>query len=451
MADSETIKEFLVKLGYKVDQAGNKKFNEGIAQATKSVEALGVALDLSLAAVTAFTVKAGEALDKLYFASQRTGSAVEDLQAASYAVSQLGGSGDAAKASLENLGHFMRSYPGSEEFLAKLGVKPENLHNSAKAMEDLGRTFRSMPFWQAQPYANMLGIDEKTLIALQSGQYNKYLDDYNSRLKAVGLNESEAAKSGNDFMTALRGMSAEANIVGESLMNGPFGKALIWTVDKLAMVFRGVSIFANSPSAAAKDLLQEGKNLGLVQDYSAAPTGQGQNTAWNRAIAYFQSQGWSPAQAIGLAANLKQESGFNPAAVGDNGTAYGIGQWHKDRRAEFKKWAGHDIFGSSLNEQLAFMQRELASTEWNAGAQVHDAKDSRTAAERASKYYFRPADTLGEMRLRGDIAAGKTAQVTQTTNITVTGNDPNAVASAVAARQNDINNTLVRNVQGAVR
>lgn len=72
------------------------------------------------------------------------------------------------------------------------------------------------------------------------------------------------------------------------------------------------------------------------------------NPATAQAMGFFMHQGWSGAQSAGLAANLLAESNFDPTAVGDNGKAYGIGQWHGDRQALFAKVFHHDIQHSTL-------------------------------------------------------------------------------------------------------
>jgi hypothetical protein len=51
----------------------------------------------------AFTAKIASGLDDLYWASQRTGATVEGIKQIGYAVSQVGGSVDGARGSLENL------------------------------------------------------------------------------------------------------------------------------------------------------------------------------------------------------------------------------------------------------------------------------------------------------------------------------------------------------------
>jgi hypothetical protein len=123
------------------------------------------------------------------------------------------------------------------------------------------------------------------------------------------------------------------------------------------------------------------------------------------AMKYFMSQGWTHEQAAGIAANLKQESNFNPSAVGDGGKAYGVAQWHPDRQANFKKAFGKDIRGSTLEEQYAFIQWELNNTEKAAGNRLRGATSASHAGGIFSRYYERPANIAGEAARRGDMAA----------------------------------------------
>ena len=137
----------------------------------------------------------------------------------------------------------------------------------------------------------------------------------------------------------------------------------------------------------------------------SSPQASGGGSAQARAMAYFQAQGWSKEQAAGLAANISRESAFNPAAVGDNGKAYGIAQWHPDRQAEFKKKFGKDIQGSSLEDQMAFMHYELTQgNERKAGNILRGTTGAAEAAAAVSSHYERPADKAGEAAKRGQLA-----------------------------------------------
>lgn len=124
-----------------------------------------------------------------------------------------------------------------------------------------------------------------------------------------------------------------------------------------------------------------------------------------RAIQSLMGMGWSRAQAAGIAANLKTESGFNTDAVGDNGKAYGIAQWHDDRQKAFKDRFGKDIRSSTFDEQLQFLNYELTQgSEQSAGRALRGATSASQAGALVSRYYERPLDADGEAARRGALA-----------------------------------------------
>jgi hypothetical protein len=155
-----------------------------------------------------------------------------------------------------------------------------------------------------------------------------------------------------------------------------------------------------------------GPYSGLLPRGSSGSWGSPATGSWNsggssisRAMAYFQSVGWSRAQAAGLAANMQTESGMRTGAVGDTGQAYGLGQWHPDRQANFARWAGHDIRRSTEAEQLAFANYELTQGgERAAGRRLRGATTASEAGADVSRFYERPADVFGEMGKRGALA-----------------------------------------------
>ena len=128
------------------------------------------------------------------------------------------------------------------------------------------------------------------------------------------------------------------------------------------------------------------------------------NSRQQQALAYFVRMGWTLAQAAGIVANLTAESNLNPAAVGDNGAAYGIAQWHGDRQAGFHALLGRPIQGSSLEDQLAWVHAEMRSTERVAGAALAACTTAAEAGACVSEKYERPADRAGEAIKRGILA-----------------------------------------------
>jgi hypothetical protein len=123
---------------------------------------------------------------------------------------------------------------------------------------------------------------------------------------------------------------------------------------------------------------------------------------------FFREKGWTAAQAAGVVANLRHESGagLDHQAQGDGGRAFGLAQWHPDRQQAFRLWAGKPIQQASFQEQLGFVHHEL--TEGRERAAGEALRGTRTAAEAGavvSRRYERPANTEAEAVARARTAA----------------------------------------------
>ncbi|HCL7735878.1 TPA: lytic transglycosylase [Escherichia coli] len=228
--NAETIKDFLVSLGFEIDEAGASKFDSVLAGTTANAIKMGLAVEGAALTVVAFTAKIASGLDNLYWASQRTGATVQGIQSIGYAVSQVGGSVDAARSSLESLSRFIRNNPGAEGFLNRLGVQTRdasgNMRDMAAIFTGVGQKLSSMPYYRANQYAQMLGIDENTLMAMRRG-VGGFSGQYSAMAKAIGFNADEAARSSNKFMTSLREFGAMAGMardkIGSNLAGGLAG------------------------------------------------------------------------------------------------------------------------------------------------------------------------------------------------------------------------------------
>ncbi|QKQ16174.1 lytic transglycosylase catalytic [Escherichia coli] len=229
--NAETIKDFLVSLGFSVDDAGAKKFGSVLAGTTANVIKMGLAVEGAALSVVAFTAKIASGLDNLYWASQRTGATVQGIQSIGYAVSQVGGSVDAARSSLESLSRFIRNNPGAEGFLNRLGVQTRdasgNMRDMAAIFTGVGQKLSGMPYYRANQYAQMLGIDENTLMAMRRG-VGDFSGQYSAMAKAIGFNADQAALSSNRFMTSLKSLGEMAGMardkIGSNLADGLAGQ-----------------------------------------------------------------------------------------------------------------------------------------------------------------------------------------------------------------------------------
>ncbi|SAT62009.1 bacteriophage protein [Klebsiella pneumoniae] len=265
--NAETLKDFLISLGFNVDEAGAKKFDAVVAGTTLKAIELGVKVEAAALSVVAFTAKIASSLDNLYWASQRTGATVEGIKQIGYAVSQVGGSADSARGSLESLARFIRNNPGAEGFLNRLGVQTRdasgNMRDMATIFTGVGQRLSNMPYYRANQYAQMLGLDENTLMAMRRG-IGQFSGEYTAMAKAIGYNADVAAVSSNKFMTSLRSFGLMAGMardkIGSNLANGLAG-----SIDTLRrQIMENFPKIEGAITAGVKGVLWFGEIIGRV-------------------------------------------------------------------------------------------------------------------------------------------------------------------------------------------
>jgi LysM repeat protein len=248
--------------------------------------------------------------------------------------------------------------------LTEAGQLPGNLHTDSVAQ--LNSTLRSRG-WTPVPASEAKPGD---VVIIQGG----------------GVSHTEIV-SGPGQMIGSNNVNADGT---QRISHGD----LSWALSKGGLILR----------APASERTQTGGTTG-ADGPAATGTGSRQDRI-DQATRFFEGQGWSHAQAIGIVANLDAESGMdaNVRQIG-GGPGYGLAQWENPRQRDFAAWAGKDIHQSTFNEQLRFIQHELTHSESAAGNALRGASTAREAAEIVTRLYERPADTAGEASRRGQRAA----------------------------------------------
>lgn len=540
MANTETIREFLVALGFKQDEAGLKKFSDGIDKATNAVVTLATAVSASALAVAIGVTRFASNLEALYFASMRTGASATNLKAFARAAQDFGASSSEAMGAAESFAAFLRNNPGGVGLLESMGVqvrdpKTGKMRDTADVLVDLGKQFAKMPTYLANQYAGMFGISDNMMLAMRNGDFAADMEKIRRSLADAGFNKTAA--DAHQFMMDLRDLGDQLQAFGlkvEDALLKHFGVSLKTVTeylrehgDELSTKIAGGLEKILQYADKAKDFLEWlfgvlkrlddatggwstkilgilvllklvggteiiGGVLGLAGAFvrlgagitgvsvaAAALTGVGLGAWINKhfpngplakagdfiadqfynathhkenAMMQLQMHGWSKEQAAGIVANLNHESALDPNAVGDNGSAYGIAQWHPDRQKDFAKWAGHDIRQSSVAEQLDFVNYELRSGRdagaRDAGMLIHDTDNAYDAAQYFSRHFERPRDADAQAEARGNAAIQLSAQTT----IHIDGaKDPKAVADEVSAAQARTVTEMTRNLQPTVQ
>lgn len=529
---SDTLKEYLIALGFKVDDASYKKWKASVANSTKEVAGLG-AVTVSTATAIALSVeKVAREFEGLYYAQQRTGETVNRLKSYSFAMKQIGIDGGQAAGALDSFTTAQRLNPGIKGFVGLSGGTGRSpVEQMTNFVERQKKLYGESGYYVAAMNAELAGIPEATFLQIWNNlpKLRAANAEMNRMRTEAGLAGKDFTEKSVEFTNAWDHLLGSLELGKERIASdliGPVGRG-VKMVDSIVQAFNRADVASNgwagsivgvtaalggtsaalalllrmlgmggivgaglklagrgalglmggtvgaSAAAAYYGLGLNGSTAGkeddepLSKEYRAKHGGGSKDNLRQASIDYFMSQGWSRAAATGIASNLNSESKFDHKAVGDGGAAYGIAQWHPDRQAAFKAWAGKDIKGSSLQDQLAFVQYELTqgadAGARRAGQKLKGENDPYNAGVIFSGLYERPADTYGQAHARGQQAANwydaplmpaagsAPVTVSQKTDIHVTAPDPHAAGAVVAGAQDRVNGDMVRNMQGATR
>lgn len=163
----------------------------------------------------------------------------------------------------------------------------------------------------------------------------------------------------------------------------------------------GMGPAPGSKGALFPNSLTGGKSYKGFNPWASSGSGKGDASGADDVYSYFRQKGWSDSAAQGIAAGIFAESGSKHDRFNEGGSgAYGLAQWlTKSRLTDFKNTYGHDIYHSTRAEQLAFIDKELRSTESFAGSQIGNAQTAYEALQAFIHHYERPgAGTHGDLK-----------------------------------------------------
>lgn len=139
---------------------------------------------------------------------------------------------------------------------------------------------------------------------------------------------------------------------------------------------------------------------------------------------FLVSRGMTPAQSIGVLANIKQESGYSPSAVNPSSGASGICQWLGARKTNMVKHCGSN-WKSNLTGQCEFLWIELQGVESRSLSAMqavtgNDVSAAEEAAKVWCKSFERPGNYTKEFAIRAKNARELWSMITVTSTGTRT-------------------------------
>ena len=213
------IQEYLIGLGFKLDDLEYKKFNASIEGLGKNFLSMGEQAKASAYSVGIAVDKMASNYESLFYLSQRTGATVQSLQATAFGFSQVGLQASDAKGMIDALALRLKFNPGTNTILSMLHVGPGDTNTRAMgalhALRDLNN-----PILQ-RGFGEQLGMNEYQLsMLLAPGALEKIESsgkDLKSRQNEAGFDPDKLAKNSVEFENSMRLLQDELGIVGDRI------------------------------------------------------------------------------------------------------------------------------------------------------------------------------------------------------------------------------------------
>jgi hypothetical protein len=239
-ADREVIQEFLVSLGFKIDEPGMKKFGNVLGGTAKSFMGVAGAVVGAAAAVDAFVDHFASGIEKLYFQSTRAGTTATNLLSFGQAAAQVGLDADSMKQSVVSMVAAVDASGGALREVQKgLGVSDEVVDNTERYLQmqkKLVEGYKEGGVARANAIslAGMFGESQEQLALIAtSNNLQTIIDKYHELQKVNNDLSPEVQRAAHDEQNAWRDFTNALSSVGrqtsEALLPFETGLARIGT------------------------------------------------------------------------------------------------------------------------------------------------------------------------------------------------------------------------------
>lgn len=222
--NSEVIKEFLVGLGFDVDEAGLKNFFGNVGLATAKVTALGVAVTAAAGFITAFVTGVASELDTIADLSARVNASATEILELGHVASLTDSSLEAAMSSYDGLskaaGAAFMGIGRSKIVFDTMGisVRDQNgkLKNTSVLMQEIGDKIKGLEKGRQLAVLSKLGIDP-TMVQALTGNVAELREEFALVYRTAGINADQAAQSSSDFTDSLTRLNFVMDAIRKSV------------------------------------------------------------------------------------------------------------------------------------------------------------------------------------------------------------------------------------------
>lgn len=171
-----------------------------------------------LATLQNYVERIATRLEQLGWRAQDSGSRAAEIKAQDYAAAQTGLATQVLSQAVDNLFTTLKTSPGAETLLNRLGVVTRNNDGELKGANTIftgvSNSLAGLSGTQAEDYARQLGISPEMLAAMQRG-LGEYTSGYQQMVQTLGVNLDVATAGAGRFMNAQRSFDQIVELLQE--------------------------------------------------------------------------------------------------------------------------------------------------------------------------------------------------------------------------------------------
>lgn len=212
----QVLQEYLVSLGFSVNQAQLRTMGDAVRGTATSLAKLGGETVAAGIAISEMVERVARNFEDLYYMSQRTHSSVASLDAVSFAAQQVGISSTEAKSAVESFATALRHNPGLQGMLGGLGV---GRGDPEEQLRGLVKRLAKYPDFIAVQWAQMFGIPEQVFLNYRNNMevLEAAEEDHRQRMKTAGLDLDRDKDKWVEFTRVVDHLADQFNISGQRI------------------------------------------------------------------------------------------------------------------------------------------------------------------------------------------------------------------------------------------
>lgn len=219
--DSHILREYLVALGFRVDQQAQRNFRTTLTQLDKGAQFLGRTLVGVGTAAGFMAVAFTRSMERMHYNARYADTTISKLQGLEYAGRSIGLAGGQMTQGVKSMASALRANPGLVGMLEKLGV-PVRGRDMSDVMIDFVKALEKMPTHIANQYAEMFGIDPEMLFNLIKGREEmERLREVRKQMATdMGVDAEQLGKTSVEVSNIWRDITEQASMFALAIAEG---------------------------------------------------------------------------------------------------------------------------------------------------------------------------------------------------------------------------------------